>query len=267
MGLVQIKSDPRARDKPCLRCGYSLRHIVDSRHCPECGLSAWISLGGNDALDASNPDWLRKVLAAVALLAGAALVALAGWLAAPALGSSKAWVVVGLWGAVYLAMHHGAMLLLSAQEGRYPDRCRPHRRFGLFVGVVGLAVAALLVGQVIVFFPADPAQAHRRWVGWVCFLLCFSHIGAWLHLAALARRVPSRQLRKAALWACILPPLYGLWLWPTLGRMVQEWIVVAVRWLPGAYLTGSAAILICLGLRIWKALKSAQEMWEKETAR
>ena len=43
MPLVIIKSDRRAREKPCLRCGYSLRRI-DSTHCPECGLSVWLSL-------------------------------------------------------------------------------------------------------------------------------------------------------------------------------------------------------------------------------
>ena len=60
MPLVIIKSDRRAREKPCLRCGYSLRRI-DSTHCPECGLSVWLSLNQNDALDFSRPEWLRRM--------------------------------------------------------------------------------------------------------------------------------------------------------------------------------------------------------------
>ena len=60
MPLVMIKSDPRAREKPCIRCGYSLRKVTDSIHCPECGLAVWLSLNNNDTLENSNPDWLRR---------------------------------------------------------------------------------------------------------------------------------------------------------------------------------------------------------------
>src|SRR3954466_6376187 len=75
MPLVMIKSDPRAREKPCLRCGYSLRKI-DATHCPECGLSVWLSLNNNDGLDASRPEWLRRMATALWILAGAQGVAL-----------------------------------------------------------------------------------------------------------------------------------------------------------------------------------------------
>src|SRR5688572_17924956 len=61
MPVIMIKGDARAREKPCLRCGYSLRKI-DSTHCPECGLSVWLSLNQNDTLDYSNPAWLRGMV-------------------------------------------------------------------------------------------------------------------------------------------------------------------------------------------------------------
>src|SRR5437764_6386117 len=77
MPLVIIKSDPRAREKPCLRCGYSLRKITDSNYCPECGLSVWLSLNQNDTLEMSNPDWLRRMALGLWVLAAASVIALA----------------------------------------------------------------------------------------------------------------------------------------------------------------------------------------------
>src|SRR5512143_277321 len=74
-----IKSDPRAREKPCLRCGYSLRKNLDAKYCPECGLSVWLSLNGNDALDFSNPAWLRRLKWASLMLAASQGVGLVLW--------------------------------------------------------------------------------------------------------------------------------------------------------------------------------------------
>src|SRR6266542_3840097 len=75
MPVTIIKSDPRGREKPCLRCGYSLRKITDSSHCPECGLSVWLSLNQNDTLDMSNPEWLRRMALSLWVLAVASVVA------------------------------------------------------------------------------------------------------------------------------------------------------------------------------------------------
>src|SRR5213592_429230 len=75
MPLTIIKADQRGREKPCLRCGYSLRKITDSNHCPECGLSVWLSLNQNDTLEMSNPDWLRRMAMGLWIMAAASLVA------------------------------------------------------------------------------------------------------------------------------------------------------------------------------------------------
>src|SRR5258706_15986243 len=94
MPLVLVKSDPKAREKPCLRCGYSLRKIMDARNCPECGLSVWVSLNQNDSLDWSRPEWLRGIsLAALVMAAAQGLgLLMAGVLAgAPFWGGRVRW--------------------------------------------------------------------------------------------------------------------------------------------------------------------------------
>src|SRR5687767_15825931 len=79
MYLKIIKSDPRAREKPCLRCGLSLRKLLDAKHCPQCGLSVWLSLNQNDTMDWSNPAWLRAMSIGAAIMAPAQLLALAAY--------------------------------------------------------------------------------------------------------------------------------------------------------------------------------------------
>src|SRR3954462_4244389 len=81
MHVTLVKSDPKAREKPCLRCGYSLRKLLDAKHCPECGLSVWLSLNSNDTLDWSNPEWLKKLAAAAWALAAAQVVGFVAYLA------------------------------------------------------------------------------------------------------------------------------------------------------------------------------------------
>src|SRR3954451_3565540 len=66
---VILVSDKQARLKPCLRCGYSLRHIAGAKNCPECGLAVRVSLSGNSGLEWSNPRWQRFRALAFAILA------------------------------------------------------------------------------------------------------------------------------------------------------------------------------------------------------
>lgn len=77
--MRQILSDPRAREKPCLRCGRSLKKNLDDRHCPDCGLSLWISLNPNDSLEWSNANWLRATAQGAWTLASSQLIALAAY--------------------------------------------------------------------------------------------------------------------------------------------------------------------------------------------
>lgn len=82
MHIKRVISDPKARQKPCVRCGLSLKKHLDERYCPRCGLSVWMSLNQNDSLEYSNPAWLRKASTGAWVLAMAQPLALAAYLVA-----------------------------------------------------------------------------------------------------------------------------------------------------------------------------------------
>jgi hypothetical protein len=92
--VKQFTSDPRAREKPCLRCRTSLRKNLDDKYCPQCGLSVWLSLNPNDTLEWSNPPWLRKSARGATILAIAQPMAFIAYLLV-ALGN----VTAPMWGA------------------------------------------------------------------------------------------------------------------------------------------------------------------------
>lgn len=81
MLVREYVSDARAREKPCLRCGLSLRKHLDDRHCPQCGLSVWMSLNSNESLDYSNARWLRKASRGAWVMAGVQVLAFLAYLA------------------------------------------------------------------------------------------------------------------------------------------------------------------------------------------
>src|SRR5687767_12458971 len=105
MPLILIQTDAKSREKPCLRCGYSLRKIGDARNCPECGLSVWVSLNQNDSLDWSRPEWLRVISLGALIMAGAQGLAM-GMMASLLVPSvwRSAWVISWMVGVYLVAL-------------------------------------------------------------------------------------------------------------------------------------------------------------------
>ncbi len=188
--MKQLTSDPHAREKPCLRCGYSLRKLEDSRNCPECGLAIWITLSGNESLDLSNPAWLRKQSLGTTLILAAQIALLAILLCAWMSWLVDALMLVALAIVAYFILHHAGMLVLSCPERRYPDRLRAMRialRIFAALGLVAIAVPLLTL----------------RWPDWtmvltmaiVSLLIPASNIVAFAYLHRIGRRIPSRRAR------------------------------------------------------------------------
>ena len=240
MPLVQIKSDPRAREKPCIRCGYSLRKVTDSPHCPECGLAVWLSLNPNDALDISNPEWLRRGAVALRVMAAACLLAVAALI--PPIADDYAFMQFRhqreaaireamfdgdedspKWSAVYairpprpnfsalraaqiagaaaLAVFLVGLFLLTTPEGRYPDRLAPHRVAARILCAAGGLAIFLMVFNVLRNEP--PTTGFGRTLARLTFLL--AAVVAWAHLRHVARRGLNRQLARVATWMTFIP--------------------------------------------------------------
>jgi hypothetical protein len=272
------KPDPRARLKPCLRCGYSLRNNIEARNCPECGLAVRISLGGDDSLEMSNPAWVRRQQLAVALLLLAhvgGLVAMAlvqvafatreyGWGFAVYRGGwlgPVSWITPA--SAVLLAV--GALLMASAREGRYPDRLAGVRPF-LWLGAVpllGLSAFELLQNARLIRGPWLP--------GWVHMLAAsVTLLAAWGFVYELARRVPARRYMHVVFKLCLTHPTPAIfWIefparrWRLLFLRIDPWRLPAWPWTVGTlvYVPWATVMLGYGWVLLRAAAREAERNW------
>src|SRR5829696_7119424 len=76
-------ADLDQRDRPCVRCGYSLMGHDERGRCPECGLPAYWSLRAPDNLSQYPPAWVARMSWATRMLfvtyLGSAAALLAGF--------------------------------------------------------------------------------------------------------------------------------------------------------------------------------------------
>jgi len=185
-GIILI-SDKQAQRKPCLRCGYSLRHIVGVKNCPECGLAVRISLSGNKGLEWSSPHWQRVLAVGFCVLA-IGMVSKVFSFAAIWIGNGAYekyyrlpdeillfLVRLNLYAAESYPILCGlGLCILAKGERRFPDKSRGARVLVLIAGV--LLVAIGLLNTVV----------HRgywlRWPSWVDEFLWYSLHGLWVPL-------------------------------------------------------------------------------------
>jgi hypothetical protein len=264
MPLIMIKSDARAREKPCLRCGYSLRKSLDSKYCPECGLSVWLSLNSNDTLDWSNPDWLRRLsLASLALAAAQVfgLIPYTCWALAELV--DVRWIIAAvLTGALYLVAYNFGLMLLGQYEGRHPDRwktyrwsCRGAAGFGLLVGAILMTGGMRAISGFVV-----PTVVKAS--------VMASSIATWAYFRKLAQRLPRSSLARISGYLMFLPILPLL----ALLKFVPFFAIFAVfeiwgllDFLPIAYLPVTIVLFVWFARLFAKAAKSAEQGWASET--
>ena len=294
MPLVVIKTDPRAREKPCIRCGYSLRKVTDSPHCPECGLSVWLSLNNNDALDASNPAWLRGMAVALCVIAASGLLAFAALLPATADAyrvmqyrqdrmralrqaaklsddDPNKWTAImavrpprpnydllrisEILGAAALGASLAGLFALTAREGRYPDDLVTYRVLGrLLCGMGGLA---LLLTILNISRREAPLTGFGQTLSRLTFLLAGTV--TWAYLRQIARRAPHKTLARIAAWMTFVP-LAGLF----------YGFIRNGDWLPDPitplFAIASAPLAVWFALLLKREARLADKHWADETA-
>jgi hypothetical protein len=266
--LVMIKSDPRARLKPCLRCGYSLRNVPDARLCPECGLPIWLTLGGNDDLEMSNPAWLRRLSFAALVMALGHVILFLGVLAL------HAWVlatdeyryldfdpgsVAPFVGGAYLALCGLGLNLLGSDEGRIPERVRGLRRATVIAGSVAFAAGVWLV---------TPYYGWHMPMVLVLLIAAGQAAFGWAYIQRLARRVPSNRIAFFAqyLWIGVVIVFASLVLRGTVWAMwilYEPWSKHVLAWTLFllVYPIVAIALLVRIALTLRRAAIGADRNW------
>jgi hypothetical protein len=294
MPVTIIKADPRAREKPCLRCGYSLRRLTDGTHCPECGLSVWLSLNQNDTLEMSNPEWLRRMAVALWVMAAASLVSLAAYVptsmqmfrtmqyrqqvhqamraAERASDDPNAWaaaiqirrmppprpdplVMHVLWTVGTLGfVAYNGGLLVLTSD----ERRYPDRLKSLRVGA---KVIAGLAGLAVVM--AFLQMLHPTPLGFPEWTTRLAAVGAamlaWNYLRVMARRMPHKTLTRVAGWMTVIPLVSLFYSFIRDSDWPPDLI-------PLLYLPASAVLFLWFARALRQAATVADRNWTTETA-
>jgi len=264
MIITRVYSNKKAREKPCLRCGYSLRYLVDSRNCPECGLAVWLSLGNNDALDWSNPVWLKRLsilCCGMAALQFVTIWVFAGIALLPALEDP---LVQTLATGISLALYHAALYFVAENEKRHPDLLKPYRVALRCLAVGGAALGVGTVYYGVVVDPENPLPGAYNLLAMVLALV--SSIVTFAYLRKLARRLHGTRLVRLTRYLLMLPVLTGLLMvMMCIFNLLDftDYLFIGASW---AYLAGATILMTWYAAALGKAAKAARVNWATETA-
>jgi hypothetical protein len=294
MPVTSIKIDQRARERPCLRCGYSLRRLADANRCPECGLPVWLTLNQNDTLELSNPDWLRRMSAALWVMAVVSIVSLVCLVPVSyhtfRLMQYRQEYYRALRAARNSADDPNAWASVIALRRKVP--LAPQRHLVQMYWMVGAAAFAAKVGAIVVLTSVERRYPDRlrsmrlaarvlAGLAAVAVLMIFSQmfrptvsavpewavrlvsVGAavlsWSYLRALARRIPHKRLSRVATWMSIVP---GVSLFYSFIRD-SDWPPDVI---PLLYLPAAAVLFLWFARALRQAARIADTNWAAPVA-
>ncbi len=285
MPFTQVLSDPRSREKPCIRCGYSLRGNLDARHCPECGLSVWLSLNQNEDLDWSSPAWTSSLSLASLIMAGVQILGMLAWilliLPSQSLANQlpAARILTGLY---FIAYHTTMLTLLCRHENRFPDRLKTHRTASQIISIIAILAGLFLIVQALPLLHvgaiAPPARPRLRprgaavpglgmdfWLFFVELTFAASIIATWTFFRRLARRIPNPTVTRISGWILLMPliPLSKAVPFLTLYLAYQfSWLFALA---PVVYFPATAILLAWFARTFKRCSRHAAENWTRET--
>ena len=135
--------DLDARDRPCVRCGYSLMGHDEHGRCPECGLAAYWSLRAPKKLSQYPAVWVARMSWATRLLfatyLGAAVALLCGFFGVLTATEMKAFYIFLAAAAAQLA----GMWALSSSTGHWSEPPARLTRLVLRLAPIGPLVAGV----------------------------------------------------------------------------------------------------------------------------
>lgn len=224
-------------ERPCLRCGYSLRTLDRGGVCPECGTPVELSLRGN-ALVHSAPEYLAKlyfgalvaeltvVLALIAVVVG--IIGLSSSTNLPAAGAIA--VSLSLVPLVFAAGTLSGWWLLSAPDPAFigadsGDRSRRVLRIAL-IAVVAVTLVWIGLRGWFGLWAGSLSRAPTGFRGFIVGLGSLSVVAVWTavliasmyYLRSLSPRLEEAKVRSSALVvvrcaviaaAMILTPVVG----------------------------------------------------------
>ncbi|MGA2498972.1 MAG: hypothetical protein ABSH20_14615 [Tepidisphaeraceae bacterium] len=285
MPLTQVLSDARSREKPCIRCGYSLRGNPDARHCPECGLSVWLSLNQNEDLDWSSPAWTASLSLASWIMAAAQVLGMLAWVLMvlpPGVVGNRlagAKVLAG----VYFIVYHTAMLtLLCRHENRHPDRLKSQRSATQIVSIIAMGVGVLLLCHALPLLefgattpptgrPIRPGGAGPGmprmdlWIFLAELTFAAGILCTWTFFRRLGRRIPSATATRICGWMLLMPLI-------PVGKalpFVTLYLAYQLSWLfalaPVVYFPVTAILLGWFALAFKRCSRHGTDNWILET--